>query len=443
MTRNNPAFERLEALSFRRQQTAFSVLTLFVIAILLIMHTLFASLLGEPSFAVVLLLGIAFGVKMLEVIWLQGSREGMTERAAQLETVASNVGLFVLAYLLAYFTNRDDPPYFVLLAIPILQCAYHLGLFSTVLTLLAAIGMMFAWTYHFFSLHPPPRPTEYLETGMVAAIYSLMGPLVWYLVHQLKVSEARLSERMVELESTREKLIAEEKLAAVGRFASGIAHEIRNPVAMITSALTTANQLSAEPEDREEMFAIASREATRLEKLTGDFLTYARPVKPRLSPMPVDEIVRHIADVTRMRAVERSITVVNDITSEAVVTLDQSQIEAALLNLCLNAVDATPNGGRIELRSYSRQGGAFIDIQNSGPKIRDENLIRIFEPFFTTKPGGTGLGLAIARGVATAHHGDLYVSKNEDGEVVFTMEIRNESEAPETEERADGKDSDR
>ena len=274
------SFDQTEALAFRRQQTAFGVLTLFVIAALLLMHTLFASLLGEPSTAVILLLGGTFSLKMLEIIWLQGKRNGIDEKTARIETLASVLGIFLLAFLLAYFTNRDDPPYFVLLAIPILQCAYHLRLAPTILAIVAAIGMMFAWARHYFISHPPPRPTEYLELAMVAAIYAVMGFLVWYLVNQLRSNELRLYDNMKELDSTRERLISEEKLSAVGRFASSIAHEIRNPVAMITSSLATANDLSCDDTEREEMFSIAAREAKRLDKLTKNFLIYARPRSP-------------------------------------------------------------------------------------------------------------------------------------------------------------------
>jgi signal transduction histidine kinase len=415
-------FDRLETLAFRRQQTAFGVLTLFVIAVLLVIHTLFASLLGEPSPAVILLLGTAFSLKLLEILWLQGRRNGISEKTARIETLVSSVGIFVLAFLLAYFTNRDDPPYFVLLAIPILQCAYHLRLAPTFIAIVAAIGMMFAWTQDYFKSHPP-RPTEYLELAMVAAIYALMGPLVWYLVNQLRNNEQMLSNSMKELEATRERLISEEKLSAVGRFATSIAHEIRNPVAMITSALSTANQLSADGSEREEMFGIAAREAKRLEKLTKDFLTYARPRTPQPSAVSVLDILEHIVELTRMHAAGRRIEVSYEINGSMLATIDQSQIEGALVNLCLNAVDATPNGGRIEVRSRADRNRLLLEVQNSGPKIALDNLGQVFEPFFTTKPGGTGLGLAIARAAAVAHGGDLYVSKNEDGMVVFTLEL--------------------
>jgi signal transduction histidine kinase len=438
MMRSARSLERLEAQAFRRQQTAFSLLTLFVLAILLLLHTLFAPLLGKPSPAVVLLLGLGFSLKSMEIVWLQGKRDGITEKTSQIETIISSIGIFLLAFLLALLTDRDDPPYFVLLAIPILQCAYHIGLAATLISIIAAVSMMFAWIRHYFTAHLPPRPTEYLEYGMIAVIYGLMGPLVWYLVDQLKKSEARLYEQMEELESTRERLVEEEKLGAIGRFASGIAHEIRNPVAMITSSLATAKDASSDSGDREEMFAIAAREAKRLEKLTGDFLTYARPVKPRFSRVPIDDILGHIADVIRMHSAGRTVNVSHKITGEAVALCDPSQLEAALLNLSLNAVDATPDQGRIELRARSDRGMLFIDVENNGNKIHEENLQRIFEPFFTTKPGGTGLGLAISRGIAIAHGGDLTLSKNEQDSVVFTMTLMKDSGDGNLKEMEDG-----
>lgn len=432
------SIERVEAQAFKRQQTAFCILTLFVIAILLFLHALFAPLLGEPSKTVILLLAFSFALKVLEVIWLQGQQDGISERITHIETAASIVGIFILAGLLSFLTDRDESPYFVLLAIPILQAAYHCSLLVTNLTIAAAILEMFAWSGFYFGVHPPPRPTEYLEIGMIAVIFCLTGPLAWYLVNQLRQKESTLYDKVVELESTREKLIAEEKLAAVGRFASGIAHEIRNPVAMITSSLATAAYPSADAKEREEMFAIAAREAKRLEHLTGDFLTYARPTKPHRSPVAVSGIAQHIADVTRLRAADRSIEVEYESSGEVFAELDTAQVESALLNLSLNAVDATPEKGWIKLRCRAEGAMLCFDIENSGIMIPNSDLAHIFEPFFTTKPRGTGLGLAIARGVALAHGGDLWISTNEDGLVVFTMTIPVNSAGVETGENNDG-----
>lgn len=439
----SPSIERIEAQALRRQQFAFCLLTASLLAALLLLHSHFSFLLGEPSESVILILSAAVLVKMLECAWLWRRKEGISERSANIATVISIPAILGLTTVLAFLTDRDEVPYFVLLAIPILQCAYRFNFLSTVLTIGVSIGLIFAWSQHFFALHPPPRPTEFLEAGMISVIFCLMGTLVWFLVHQLEVKQAKLYRNMMALEAAREKLLKEERLAAVGRLASGVAHEIRNPVGMIASSLATASDPTTDPSDREEMFTIASREAKRLEVLTNDFLHYARPSVPERCPYPVNDIISHVVSMTRMRASERSIEVFGDVCDEVAADVDALQIESALLNLGINAIDATPDGGRITFRSHYDESMLVVDVENSGTAIAEHHLPRIFEPFFTTKRGGTGLGLAIGRTVARSHGGDLWVSQNLNGAVIFSMTFRLRSSQEEIEEEVYGESLDR
>lgn len=218
-----------------KQKSVFCIITLIVGVLLLLIHALFASILGEPSLPVIGLLGLMLALKALELPWLHSRGRRMTEREARIESYVSIASMFVLTALLTYFTNRDENPYFVLLAIPILQCAYMFGLFLTILTIAAADTMILFWIWYFYALHPPARITEYLEIAMLCVVYMLMGLLVWFLVNQLKANQSKLKSSLELLQATRARLISEEKLAAVGRLASGVAHEIRNPVAMISS----------------------------------------------------------------------------------------------------------------------------------------------------------------------------------------------------------------
>ena len=407
-----------------RQKSVFSSIALLVIAVLLLLHTLFSSVLGKPSFTVVMLLGFALVLAAVELMWLRMRSRELTETAVKIESWFSIGIAFALTALLTYITNRDESPYFVLLAIPILQCAYVFGLLSTILTIAAADGMIFFWLSRFYVLHPPVRITQYLEGGMLSVVYMQMGLLVWFLVNRLKANQFRLSATLNALKATRERLIREEKLAAVGRLASGIAHEIRNPVAMISSSLSTASHPETEAGEREEMFAIAAQESRRLELLTADFLTYARPSQPNRSPVLMKDMLSYIAGVTKAHAARRSIAIESELVEEIPIDIDVPQVEGALLNLVLNAIDATPAGGTIKLSAALDGSTLTVNIQNSGPPIPDSDLARIFEPFFTTKPAGTGLGLAIARGAAKAHGGDLWLSSNQDGCVTFSMTLR-------------------
>jgi two-component system, NtrC family, sensor histidine kinase HydH len=404
-----------------RQQTAFCVLTLFVLAMLLLLHIMFAYVLGEPSLPVVVVLGLSFGLRLIELGWLQSHNEPLSERAAKTDGTLSILSLFLLAFLLAWLTNRDHSPYQVLLVIPVLQSACLFGLVATAATIVFADATIFIWLRHYFALYPQPSGKEYLEAGMLAVIIALVGVLMWLLMRLLRAHQAALAGTLSALQTAREKLMSEEKLAAIGRLASGIAHEIRNPVAMIASALTTAADPLTVEKERDEMFAIADRQAKRLEILTTEFLSYAKPSPPRRSPILVSDLLSAIEAVTRVKGDQFGIQLDCEDTTHRTASLDVAQVEGALLNLTLNAIDAMAASGNITVRAATENGALRIDVENCGHPIAETHLARIFEPFFTTKPGGTGLGLAVARGVARAHGGDLWVSNNEEGRVRFTM----------------------
>jgi signal transduction histidine kinase len=406
-----------------KQRSVFCIITLIVGVLLLLIHALFASILGDPSLPVIGLLGLMLALRALELLWLRSRRDRLTERKARIESCVSIASMFVFTALLTHFTNRDENPYFVLLAIAILQCAYMFGLLLTILTIASADTMILFWIWYFYAVHPPARITEYLEIGILCVVYMLMGLLVWFLVNQLKTNQLRLKNSLEQLQATRERLISEEKLAAVGRLASGVAHEIRNPVAMISSSLATASYPGTDEQEREEMFAIAAREAKRLESLTADFLTYARPSPLRRSPVFMNDLLSYIASVTRAHAASRGISIVSELESELPVDIDAPQMEGAILNLVLNAIDATPSGGTVKLNASLAGNLLSIDVEDSGPAIPETDLAQIFEPFFTTKPAGTGLGLAIAKGAAIAHGGDLHLSQNRNGCVKFSMAL--------------------
>lgn len=406
----------------------FATLNLFVLGALLLVHALFASLLGEPSPALLITLGTAFLLKMLELLWLWGGVRSLGESLADAlvwSSVFLNIGL---AILLTFLTNRGDSPYFVLLALPVLQAAYRFRLPTCIGVIIISDSMTFFWVWHFAKLHPAAYAVEYLEAGVISVVYALMGLLVWLLVNQLRRDQTRLTHSLEELEHTRDRLLIEERLAAVGRLSSAVAHEIRNPVAIIASSLVTAGRSEAGEQQRKEMYSIARSEAARLEKLTSDFLSYARPSQPQRSHVVLSEVLGYIAEIARVQANKRNISISVEAGNGDAANLDRGQIQSAVLNLVLNAIDATPIGGTIEVRSRRISASRLeVQVENAGVPISHETLSRIFEPFYTTKPNGTGLGLAISRNIARAHGGDLTVAQNDPGHICFTMIVSDDN----------------
>jgi two-component system sensor histidine kinase HydH len=281
----------------------------------------------------------------------------------------------------------------------------------------------FFWVWNYFRSHPPAQLSEYMEAGTISLIDAIVGILVWTLVNHLRSKEADLTASLVQLEQAKERLLIEDKLAAVGRFSSAIAHEIRNPVAMISSALATAFNDGLDSNERQEMFEIAAKEAARLEKLTTDFLVYARPRPPAKQLGDVAESIAYVADICRPRATEMAVTIGAEAPDGLRANMDAGQVQQALLNLVINAIEASSSGGVILLRGMRDKGLIRIEIENSTGPIPREAVDRVFEPFFTTKPSGTGLGLAIARNIARGHGGELVLSQNRADSVQFSITL--------------------
>jgi two-component system sensor histidine kinase HydH len=268
---------------------------------------------------------------------------------------------------------------------------------------------------------------ELFEAVTIVLIYFVVGTVVWIMSEHVRKDSQELRRNYEQLTLIQSRLLKDERLAAVGRLAGAIAHEIRNPVAAISSSLAAAQGDSLPAAVRQEMWHIAAREASRLEKLTNDFLFYARarPLEPR--PTDIADMMRYIADVIRAKASETAVAIHADCSPALRALVDDFQLHGALLNLALNAVEASSAGDSVDILAQLVGGEAEksieIDIRNSGSAIPAGVASRIFEPFVTTKAAGTGLGLAIAQNVARAHGGSLELTENRPGNVRFTLRI--------------------
>jgi len=411
----------MDLLSFKRQQMVFIALNLLLLLILLLMHWSLASFWGTPSRWLVVTVGLVFLLRIPELLWARRLARLISPAIPIAATWASIVLNIALSIVLSDLTNHEDSPYTALLILPVLEAAFRFR-FITVLGVVAASAFAcFFWQWQFFVKHPPVDVGEYIEAGTTSLTLALAAVLVWLLVRDLRRKGSTLADNLHELERTREKLLHEEKLAAMGRLSSAIAHEIRNPVGMIASSIASANQLSGA--EREEMFAIASQEANRLTRLTTEFLDYASTRQPRLTVTSIADTIAYIADASRAHAHHKGLKFELNVSDTLLANADAGQLQQALLNLVLNAVDASPAEGTIVLRARPENKRVLIDVENAGSSIPEPTLRRLFEPFFTTKPRGTGLGLAIARNIARAQGGDLTLEVNRPSCVRFSISV--------------------
>jgi PAS domain S-box-containing protein len=225
-----------------------------------------------------------------------------------------------------------------------------------------------------------------------------------------------------------------EKLAAIGRLASGVVHEINNPLATIAAcaeALGTrvregAFDASAEVEDLREYLELIRSEAFRCKTITNGLLDFSRTRAGQHMPVDLSEVLNSAARLLVHQKRGENIEIqVEAADGLAVVSGDEGQLQQAVIALATNAIDAMPQGGTLRLNARNEDGHVLLEVSDTGVGIAPENLTKIFDPFFTTKEigRGTGLGLAVCYGIVTEHGGRLEVQSAVGVGTTFTISL--------------------
>ena len=199
-------------------------------------------------------------------------------------------------------------------------------------------------------------------------------------------------------------LVENSRLATIGQFASGIAHEIRNPLATISLALEHLRGLDDLPDSAKKRADLGADEVARLERLLADILLYAKPLSLKRSPQDIADLVAETVKAEMQTPESLEITS----TPCPPVSVDRDRLRQVLINLLHNAQQASPPGNAVKIncRPIGNEWAEVV-IANGGEAIPEKTLQRVFEPFFTSKPGGTGLGLPIVQRIVSAHGGKI------------------------------------
>jgi signal transduction histidine kinase len=241
------------------------------------------------------------------------------------------------------------------------------------------------------------------------------------LVRDLRKREEEAEHHLVTLYQTRQKLLEEEKLVALGHLSAAIAGEILNPASYISKSIAEARRSPAIEGDQK--LQAAEAEASRLVALATDFLFYARLDAATGTVISVPLVAVDVLDSCRAMAEELGVKVVLDQRGELFIDADPVLLREAIVKVVQNAIEASGRGDVVEVRLYSRDQSVCLEVQNSGTPMTDSDRTRIFEPFFTTKEGGTGMGLSISRKIARIHGGDLELISNDPGKICFLLTI--------------------
>jgi two-component system sensor histidine kinase HydH len=225
------------------------------------------------------------------------------------------------------------------------------------------------------------------------------------------VGQVLILRDLGEVRRLQDEIRRQEKLAAIGELAAGVAHEIRNPLSSIKGIASYFKEKFESDSDDEEMAGVMIEEVDRLNRVIGELLEFARPTELKPTPTDVNDLLEYSVRLIQKEASAKDITIDLRL-SEALLTtrIDSDRFSQCLLNIYINALQAMDKGGQLRIRTAMSKGNWInIQINDTGKGINADDLSRIFDPYYTTKPKGTGLGLAIVHKIVEAHDGQIKV----------------------------------
>jgi len=240
----------------------------------------------------------------------------------------------------------------------------------------------------------------------------------------LERTAGRLTEVYQQLQDNFERMKRAERLFALGQLSAGLAHELRNPLASIAGAAGILKRSAARDVKDTECLEIILRECQRLNGLLTDFLNFARPRTPRYQATDFGLVIDSVIELAGHAVGKLPIVLRKEVAPDLPpVECDPELLKQVVLNLIINAIQATPRRGEVLVSAGLRDGRLWIGVKDEGCGISPEDRDRIFDPFFTTKENGTGLGLPVAHQIVEQHGGILTATANAGPGTTFSVSL--------------------
>ena len=235
---------------------------------------------------------------------------------------------------------------------------------------------------------------------------------------------AELRDYVKQVEDSQKALLQAEKMAAAGRLTASIAHEINNPLQAVRNCLHLAGRDDLPEEKQDEYLSLAETELERLTTTVQRMLDFYRPGKVKPKNVEIEEILKHVLDLMATQLQKREVVAEMHLPKNLPpVMAVGAQLQQVFLNLILNAYDAMPGGGKLEISAKKTKENVEIKFQDNGMGISPETQASIFEPFISTKEGGTGLGLTVSYTIIAALGGELELISNDKPGACFQVTL--------------------
>jgi len=265
---------------------------------------------------------------------------------------------------------------------------------------------------------------------LVGAYFGVSFAVLGYLLGTVAAARRRdrrtaavIQAQTETIAAARARVLQNEKLAALGQLAAAIAHEVRNPLAVIRSAAQgVAESVPEEAAEPRRACSFITAEIDRLTNVVSSLLAFARPPRVDARPVAVRDLLERAQQLAGAEVGTKAVRLqCGDASALPPVRADADLLCQVLLGLVANAVEAAPAGSEVRIEACTAAEGVEIAVSDSGPGVPPELRERVFDPFFTTRPRGTGLGLAVAKQIVEAHGGRIGVGERNGGGARFTL----------------------
>ena len=257
----------------------------------------------------------------------------------------------------------------------------------------------------------------------------IMGALFVVLIFVVKRGEGIIQRRAMERLRLKERLGRAERLSSLGEMAAGISHEIRNPLGIIRSSAELLKKKVTKIDPTNTIPDIIVEEANRLNRIITDFINFAKPRSPNLVPCRIEEVIDKNINFLAVQIEEKGYTINQKYqNSLPEIQADATMLYQSFLNILINAMQAMPAGGSIDITISAHNKTVTVAFDDDGEGISDEVIDKIWDPFFTTKEMGTGLGLGVVKNLIESHGGSIQIANRTPGGARVTVELPVEQE---------------
>lgn len=260
--------------------------------------------------------------------------------------------------------------------------------------------------------------SEHLLSGEIVEVifYFALAVLVGAITERIHLQREQNRETQIQLERTY-------RLSLMGQMAATMAHEIKNPLASIKGSVEILCNPQTNSSDKKEFESIVLKEIKRVDNTVKEYLNFARPKPIELKKINLSEAIQIVVKQIENQATKFDITLANSFPPDICINGDSAKIHQILLNLLLNAIEASPASSSINIKGEITQGAILLTLQDQGFGMTQTEQDKIFDPFYTTKETGSGLGLAVVKSIIDGHNGSIKVDSTQNQGTTFNISL--------------------